>query len=75
MPDDQFLLAFEKITTAFIEQLNEEFKRRLEKQKAGWPVHEIYQEYLQALAVAAIGTSSSVVSAVEGVFTNERMAD
>ena len=59
----------------FVENLNAEFRRRLEKQKAGWPVHEIYQEYLQALAIAAIGTASLFVRVVEEVFVDERMAD
>lgn len=65
----------EKLMQEFVEKLNAEFRRRLEKQAAGWPVHEIYQEYLQALAIAAIGTASLFVGAVEEVFADERVAD
>ena len=62
----------EDLMRDFVEKLNAEFLRRLEKQKAGWPVHEIYQEYLQALAIAAIGTASLFVRVVEEVFVEER---
>ena len=58
----------------FVENLNAEFRRRLQKKK-GWGKDEVWQEYLQALAVAAIHTSSALVSVVEEVFVNERMED
>ena len=58
----------------FVENLNAEFHRRLQK-KTGWEKDEVYQEYLQALAVAAIHTASSMLKAIEGVFADERVAD
>lgn len=74
MPEDELLAAFEKVTAEFINRLGAEFKRRLQK-KTGWGKEEIYQEFLQSLAVAAIGTSSLLLSPVEEVFVNERMED
>ena len=58
----------------FVENLNAEFLRRLQK-KTGWGKDEVYQEYLQALAVAAIGTASLFVRVMEEVFVDERVAD
>ena len=58
----------------FVENLNAEFRRRLQK-KTGWGKDEVWQEYLQALAVAAIHTGSSMLKAIEGVFTDERAED
>ena len=58
----------------FVENLNAEFLRRLQK-KTGWEKDEVWQEYLQALAVAAIGTASLFVRVVEEVFVDERVAD
>ena len=58
----------------FVEKLNAEFLRRLQK-KTGWGKDEIWQEYLQALAVAAIGTASLFVRVVEEVFVDERYDD
>ena len=58
----------------FVEKLNAEFHRRLQK-KTDWGKDEVWQEYLQALAVAAIHTSSALVSVVEEVFVDERYDD
>ena len=74
MPEDELLAAFEMVTKEFIDRLGTEFKRRLEK-KTGWGKDEVYQEFLQSLAIAAIGTSSLLISPVEEVFVNERMED
>ena len=64
----------ENLMRDFVEKLNAEFLRRLQK-KTGWGKDEVYQEYLQALAVAAIGTASMFVRVVEEVFADERVAD
>ena len=74
MAEDEARAVFEKVIAEFLKQLAAEFKRRLQK-KTGWGNDEVYQEYLQSLAIAAIGTASVLVGPVEEVFVNERMED